>query len=176
VGGEFGIAHHRPFEVVRIAAGPRIPSSDQPTEQSHRCIVFQKVSFTSDPPNSNNFQKTTSCNITEKMSATTTDNPITLTIQRTLADYDLHISGETGPNSSQSPIEPPNAIHNTPQVSNPHNWPRDYHRVPNYRPINRNLDMVQRPNGSSGPETAFITVMFTGIAINAVSSPPRVYL
>ena len=33
------------------------PVVTNPTEQSHRCIVILKVSFTSDPPSSNNFQK-----------------------------------------------------------------------------------------------------------------------
>ena len=107
------------------------------------------------------------------MSATTTDNPISLSIQQTLVDYKLHISGDSGLNANQSALEPANVHDNITQTSNPHNWPRHHNRIPNYRPINRNLDMVDRPNGRNGAEVMFIAIMFTGVAMNAVSLPLR---
>lgn len=50
-------------------------------------------------------------------------------------------------------------------------WPQEYHRTPSYRPINRDLIGPERPGGSNGPERVFITLMFTGVATNAVSGP-----
>lgn len=104
----------------------------------------------------------------KEMSATATNNSIAISMQQTLADYKLHVSGETDTNSLGSTIE--NVPSKTTQVSNPHSWPRRHNRIPNYRPINRNnMDSVERPNGSNGAEKVFITIMFTGVATNAVS-------
>ncbi|ESZ93898.1 hypothetical protein SBOR_5719 [Sclerotinia borealis F-4128] len=100
------------------------------------------------------------------MSTTTTDSSITISALQTLAEYDIHHTGEevvtsgiTSPNTSNVPTI----------VENPPSWPQNQHRVPNHRPINRHLNFSERPNGSNGAERVFITVMFTGVALNAVS-------
>ncbi|KAK0100816.1 hypothetical protein ONS95_007264 [Cadophora gregata] len=97
------------------------------------------------------------------MSVTTTANPITLSLQQTLGDYEVHVTGDSqdtravaSPNSRQSDV-----------VANPPNWPRDYHRIPSRRPVNRNLDMSERPLGSNPGEKLFLNVMFTGVSLNA---------
>lgn len=108
------------------------------------------------------------------MSATTTENPTTQTLLRTLADYDLHHSGSP---SSPQPAPAPNAHppQTSPEVtsssnSNPQGWPEDYRRIPDYRPANPDLDLEQRPDGVNAIERAFISTMFLGVATNAVST------
>lgn len=107
------------------------------------------------------------------MSVTTTENPATHTLLRTLADYDLHHSGSP---TTPKPAPPPNAQPSTdsPEVTsssanNPDWWPEDYRRIPDYRPANPNLDREQRPDGVNAIERAFISTMFLGVATNAVS-------
>ncbi|KAH7370648.1 hypothetical protein BKA65DRAFT_21775 [Rhexocercosporidium sp. MPI-PUGE-AT-0058] len=100
------------------------------------------------------------------MSTTTTDNPITLSLQQTLNDYELHLTGAD--NGTQSNVTAPNPRSNSePTPQNPPSWTRNYHRVPNHRPLNRDLSFLDRPGGSSVGETIFITIMFTGVALNA---------
>ncbi|EMR84001.1 hypothetical protein ACHAP3_001544 [Botrytis cinerea] len=99
------------------------------------------------------------------MSTTTTDNPITISSRQTLAEYNIHYTGDdVGINGTTAP---PNTSNTTQNVENPSFWPRSHNRVPNYRPTNRNLSFAERPNGSNGPEIVFITLMFTGVALNA---------
>jgi len=92
-------------------------------------------------------------------------------MQQTLDDYKLHISGNADPNSPHSTITSATVLNSTTHVSNPSNWPRHHRRIPNYRSLNRDVDTVERPNGVNPAETMFITVMFTGVAMNAVSFP-----
>jgi len=99
------------------------------------------------------------------MSVTTTDNPITLSLRQTLGDYEVHVSGDSADGGE---ITSPNTSNQRPAVENPSFWPQDHHRIPNYRPINRNLSYAQRPNGTVLPEQIFLTFMFTGVALNAV--------
>ncbi|KAG4441454.1 hypothetical protein IFR05_003060 [Cadophora sp. M221] len=95
------------------------------------------------------------------MSTTTTDNSITLSLRQRLNDYELNLTGA-------DEVTPPNPRSNSDLVlQNPPSWPRDYHRVPNRRPINRDLRFSDRPGGSNIPEQIFITVMFTGVSLNA---------
>lgn len=102
------------------------------------------------------------------MSVTTTDNPITLSLRQTLNDYEVHLTGDS--NDTQSQIAEPNPRSRSELAAqNPPSWPQEYHRMPNYRPINRNLSFAERPGGSNGVEQLFITVMFTGVSLNAVS-------
>lgn len=104
------------------------------------------------------------------MSVTITANPNTLTVARTLADYDLHHSASL--NASETEIvhvnERPTA--SVVQGENPDWWPRNYQRIPAHRPINYQLDRSVRPVGSSTPEMCFILTMLGGVALLSVSS------
>jgi hypothetical protein len=101
------------------------------------------------------------------MSVTTTENPITYALHSTLQDYDIHV---TGANINDANIDPsPNVSATSALVQNPPHWPRDHHRIPDYRPVNRHLNVEERPRGSNGIERTFLLFMFTGVALNAVS-------
>jgi len=95
------------------------------------------------------------------MSVTTTDNPITLQLQHVLQDYEIRLTGE----GNGAPVAP---VRLAIQVENPPGWPQNYRRVPPYRPINRNLDWEQRPDGTNPIERAFIFTMLHGVWLNAV--------
>lgn len=101
------------------------------------------------------------------MSATTTENPAAINLRQTLGDYEIHITGDGNDYSDE--ISQPNTSSVNPVAVNPSSWPQDYHRVPDYRPINRQLSGPGRPNGANVAERLFIIVMFTGVALNAVS-------
>lgn len=89
-------------------------------------------------------------------------NTVTATqVSQVLEDYKIHLTGASEEDTS---------IQETPRVVNPPNWTTDRRRVPEYRPINRNLNMEERPNGVVLPETIFISIMFTGVFTEAVSS------
>lgn len=98
------------------------------------------------------------------MSVTTVDNPITTAVSRqVLQDYDIHLTGDetvAPPNTDSQPRSTP---------ENPPDWDTSYRGVPPYRPINRDLDLTQRPLGGNPVGDVFVTTMFTGVFINAVS-------
>lgn len=98
------------------------------------------------------------------MSVTTVDNPITTAISRqVLQDYDIHLTGD-------ETVAPPNTdSQQRPTPENPPDWDTQYRGVPPYRPINRDLDLTQRPLGGNPVGDVFVTTMFTGVFINAVS-------
>ncbi|KUJ07455.1 uncharacterized protein LY89DRAFT_631004 [Mollisia scopiformis] len=81
-------------------------------------------------------------------------------IEEVLGDYKIHLTGYDGSTE-------PSSTQETPRVVNPPNWPTDHRRVPDYRPIDRNRDAEGRPNGSILPERIFLTLMFTGVVLNA---------
>jgi hypothetical protein len=83
-------------------------------------------------------------------------------VNEVLEDYKVHLTGYDASIESTSTRESPRA------VSNPPNWPTDHRRVPDYRPIDRSRDAEGRPSGSILPERIFITLMFTGVVVNAV--------
>lgn len=101
------------------------------------------------------------------MSNTTTIvRATTAEIQHILTDYEIHLTGSENGTTTQ----PPSAHQNQhPTAESPHNWPSNYRRVPDYQPINRDLDYSERPLGNSTFEFLFLNVMFTGVATNAVS-------
>ncbi|KAL2681097.1 hypothetical protein Neosp_008700 [[Neocosmospora] mangrovei] len=78
-----------------------------------------------------------------------------------LADYELHHSQaqscETGTQSAPaaSPID--------------RQWDTEHRRVPAYRAINRTRDQSEVRVYTSSIERVFITVMFTGLNINALN-------
>lgn len=96
------------------------------------------------------------------MSVTTTQNAVTYNTLSVLADYELHHS------DTSDPAPAPNS-HPALASQNPPEWPTDHRRVPNYRPINRDLDQSQRRIYNNNVERAFVTVMLRGVWLNAVS-------
>lgn len=97
------------------------------------------------------------------MSVTTTQNPVAYSTLSVLADYDLHHSGEAGEEGVAAP-----SPHPVPAHEEPANWDDSHRRVPEYRPINRELDLSERRVYNNGVERAFITVMLHGVWLQAV--------
>lgn len=85
----------------------------------------------------------------------------TRTARTVLRDYELHHS--PAPSSSNDAASAHQARNSPP-------WPADYRRIPPYRPADRDRDVSQIRVYTSGIERAFVTVMFAGVFINAVSS------
>lgn len=108
--------------------------------------------------------------IAVNMSVTTTANPIHYNLEATLADYDLHHSGEQteGLDTSLNAHPAPNSS-STQSQQNPSDWPTEHRRVPAYRPINHELDQSERRVYLNGIEQAFVGVMFTGVFLESVS-------
>lgn len=99
------------------------------------------------------------------MSATTTDNPITTTLQHDyLQDYNIRLTG-----GDQLPAQPNTDNHPSRIVENPPGWDDQHRDVPPYRPVNTNLDREQRPWGSNPVESAFVFHMLHGVWLNSVS-------
>lgn len=88
-------------------------------------------------------------------------------IQHILTDYEIRLTGSESGTSTQSANLHRDQL---PTTENPPNWLSNYRRVPDYRPINRELDYNERTLGSNAFEFAFLNVMFTGVAVNAVSA------
>lgn len=82
-------------------------------------------------------------------------------LEGVLSDYTIRLTGYDPTTGDRSETT-------TNTISNPPNWPTDHHRIPNYRPIDRNRDAESRPN-ARGFERVFLTIMFSGVAMNAVS-------
>jgi hypothetical protein len=98
------------------------------------------------------------------MSVTTTANPLTYTLQSTLADYDLHHTDGEGIDASLN-------THPAPATQgNPASWPTEHRRIPEYRPVNTQLDQSVRRVYLSPVEQVFVGVMFTGVYLQSVSS------
>jgi hypothetical protein len=97
------------------------------------------------------------------MSVTTTANPIHYSLHTVLADYDLHHTEEEHDTSLNAHPAP-----TTSQV-NPSSWPTEHRRVPEFRPINTELDQSERRVFLSPVERVFVGVMFTGVYLQSVS-------
>ncbi|KAL1861354.1 hypothetical protein VTK73DRAFT_7129 [Phialemonium thermophilum] len=83
-----------------------------------------------------------------------------LSLEATLADYKLHHSRDPSPpdgNDQGRTLRP-----NVPQT-----WDTTHRRVPPPRRTNRNRDPLETRVYNSAAERIFITVMFTGVLINA---------
>lgn len=105
------------------------------------------------------------------MSATTSDNPLTTTIDRqVLQDYDIHLTGD------DETVAPPNTDNQPPLASNPPGWATEHRGVPPYRPINTRLDRSQRPWGASPVTTAFVYTMMHGVWLVGVSYHEQVFV
>ena len=107
------------------------------------------------------------------MSVTTSTNTVAQSVLHVLTDYDLHHSGDP---VGCGRLDEPNASHAAVfEHQNPEWWPNDHRRVPDYRPVNRNLDRSQRPDGVNGTERVFIFTMLRGVQLNAVSVSEKNY-
>jgi hypothetical protein len=101
-----------------------------------------------------------------------------VSLSRTLRDYELHLTGDSQPPESLTPV-PASARISLAAATRDHpfaehdpvNWPSNFRGVPPYRPINRNLDISQRPAGGNGVESFFLMIMFCGVILNAVRRP-----
>ena len=102
-----------------------------------------------------------------KMSSTTTQTLTAVSTQQILKDYELHHSGGSGS------APPPNANPPPPRVQNPPTWDTEHHRVPPYRPVNRELDLSVRRVYTSNAERNFVSVMFTGVFLQAVGASTK---
>lgn len=89
-------------------------------------------------------------------------------VRHILSDYTIHLTGS----NSEAPL-PQEESNTISSVQNPPNWPTDRRRIPNFRPIDRDRTQEERPNGTSLPEQAFLTIMFTGVVTNAVRTSPK---
>ncbi|KAF1971863.1 hypothetical protein BU23DRAFT_469978 [Bimuria novae-zelandiae CBS 107.79] len=101
------------------------------------------------------------------MSVTAASNAQTYSLHSALADYEIHHTSAT------DPLDPTLNAHPLPdssRYSNPANWPTDERRVPPYRPINTELDQSERRVYQNGVERAFVTVMFSGVFLEATAS------
>jgi hypothetical protein len=98
------------------------------------------------------------------MSVTTTANPIHYSLQTVLADYDLHHTEEEHDTSLNAHPAPSSS------QANPSSWPTEHRRVPEFRPINTELDQSERRVFLSGVEQVFVGVMFTGVYLQSVST------
>lgn len=84
------------------------------------------------------------------------------TVQDVLSDYTIRLTGDNP--ASQTPQTTTNYSN-----TNPPDWPSDRRRVPDYQPIDRNRGPEERPNGDNAGERIFLSLMFTGVVLNAVS-------
>lgn len=99
------------------------------------------------------------------MSVTVTENRTTYSFARTLADYDVHHSEEIEDASQHLDHRP--EPEGTGQ--NPPDWEENYRRVPQYRPIDHELDVQFRSTYTNNIERAFLWNMFTGIRLVSVN-------
>lgn len=83
------------------------------------------------------------------------------TVEETLQDYKLHLSAFDQAASGAATLTYISPTHQP-------KWPCDHRRIPPYRPINKNLDLSERPNGSNKGELVFVTVMMNGVRLQAV--------
>ena len=105
------------------------------------------------------------------MSVTTTQNPRTYGIVRTLADYELHHSKEEEEQSvNEVNTQPPSSEHAQRPLGSSPVWETQYRRVPPYRPVDPELDFDSRNITLNRVETFFIFNMFGGISMVEVSN------
>jgi hypothetical protein len=95
------------------------------------------------------------------MSSTMTTT-LTHTPQNILSDYTLRHTGH-----HEDPITTNDAVR--PRAPQHSPWDTTHRRVPAFRPINSQRDQTEVRVYRNGIERAFITVMFAGVFLNAVS-------
>ncbi|KAK2065741.1 hypothetical protein LY76DRAFT_558789 [Colletotrichum caudatum] len=100
------------------------------------------------------------------MSATVTENPVTSTIQQDyLHDYQIRLTG-----GIEEAFARPNEDAPAPAAEYPPGWHDRHRQVPPYRPVNRHLDLADRPWGSNGIETPFVYLMLNGCWLQEIAS------
>jgi len=105
------------------------------------------------------------------MSVTTTSNTVTGSALRLLADYELHHSGDF---VESGVVEAPNTRPEE-TAQNPDWWPTNHRRIPDHRPVNRELDHDLRPAGSFFMEQCFVWTMLGGVTVNAVGTSTQIW-
>ncbi|ORY71828.1 uncharacterized protein BCR38DRAFT_418166 [Pseudomassariella vexata] len=101
------------------------------------------------------------------MSVTTLDRLITSTLSESLQDYEIQLTGAQDlPQHRWVPL----SDHEVPALENPPNWDAEHRGVPNYRPVNTQLDRSQRPWGSNAIETGFVFSMLHGVWLTSMVS------
>lgn len=104
----------------------------------------------------------------------TTESQARLRVVGYPSDYEVHHSNTPSSplsNDSETQDELPSTSEQPPDVnSESPEWPNHYRRIPPYRPVNRNLNQGERRVYINAAERAFITMMFLGVANNAVGS------
>lgn len=110
------------------------------------------------------------------MSATTTTTATTrvrrtktpATVATVLQDYEVYHSGDVlGSSTPEAPSPIP--VSSTGDA-NPPGWDVTHRRVPPYRPTNRDREPGETNVYQNNIERAFITTMFAGLSVNAVSA------
>lgn len=101
------------------------------------------------------------------MSSTTTTTTVrSVHLSTVLTDYEIHHSSPQRVGSSADQLQ--SALAAYPTQRRPE-WTHTSHRgVPSYRPINRARDLSEVRVYLNQVERAFVTVMFTGLFVNAV--------
>ena len=153
---------------------PRRPQlSPRPTAVDRRASALYSYDRTALDPNSLPSQSQSALSIspaesTRTMSVTTTSNPVTYASAAVLRDYELTHSSS----SDSEPLDTSLNNHPPPphlSQSNPAHWPTDHRRVPEYRPVNAQLDQSERRVYQNSIERAFLITMFTGVYLESVS-------
>ncbi|KIW88814.1 uncharacterized protein Z519_10298 [Cladophialophora bantiana CBS 173.52] len=97
------------------------------------------------------------------MVGTTTRDNIHITVP---ADY-LIYHPDSPPNPSGDTTSRQPLVSSGSRGNNPPHWPDDRRRIPDYRPVNKNLDQQSRRTYRNVVERAFIANMFRGVSFNA---------
>ncbi|KAJ5636960.1 uncharacterized protein N7484_010273 [Penicillium longicatenatum] len=85
----------------------------------------------------------------------------TTTVSSSIRDYHIQLTGSTD-------ALPVKITRRRVVGRNPPRWPTNYRRVPPHRPVNKNLDPAERPNGASIGEWVFVNVMLNGVRLNSL--------
>lgn len=81
----------------------------------------------------------------------------------TTTSHDARISSV--PLAQSLAIPPARPAH----IQNPVDWPTEVRGVPDYRPVDRELDYSVRPMGANNIEWTFLQFMFSGVRVVGVS-------
>ncbi|THX71738.1 hypothetical protein D6D05_08133 [Aureobasidium pullulans] len=101
-----------------------------------------------------------------RISSHDVQNRTTYSLGRTLADYDLQHSGEENEFTETTNSRPaPQGAGN-----NPADCEDNFRRVPDYRPVDHELDFAYRDTTQNGIERAFIWNMFSGIVLTSYTN------
>lgn len=98
------------------------------------------------------------------LTATTTQH---VRLDTILNDYEVRYSAPRNEPDETETHQPASVVPS--ESTYPDGWDTSHRRVPSYRPINRTRDLSEVRVYVNQAERAFVTVMFTGLFVNAVS-------